>query len=182
MRDMMMSRIPLTNVIHAPPRVMAGTGDDLRFQPYAQIAYADPAHAPIVERFCRDIRRRTSLRVGPALAARDAPAADVWVELARDAELDAFPAPCGVPPAGDLTPDERYTLTISGDYVIVRSAKAAGVAHGLTTLAQLLATTAPDADGAVIGRRNASPTPHGLRGTASHSISSARSSLSTRCK
>jgi hexosaminidase len=69
--------------------------------------------------------------------------------LGHDADLDALPSPIGVTPAGGVPPDERYSLTIAGDHIVVRSVEAIGAARGLTTLLQLLATASPDAKGAV---------------------------------
>ena len=64
----------------------------------------------------------------------------VRLELAHGDELGTLPAPLGVSPTGDGPADERHSLAIDAGHVVVRAAEPAGVARGLTTLIQLLAT------------------------------------------
>ena len=67
----------------------------------------------------------------------------VRVELAGGEELGALAAPLGISPTGDGPADERRSMAIDADQVVVRSVEPVGVAHGLTTLLQLLAATRP---------------------------------------
>jgi hexosaminidase len=131
-------------VIPAPVRFDGGRGR-FRLRPGTRI-FCAAAVEPVVGRFCSEIARRTGLRLVPTA---DAPVPDepsVRIELAHGDELGALPAPLGVSPAGDGPADERYSLTIDADQVIVRAAEPAGVARGLTTLTQLIAAVpAPSA-------------------------------------
>jgi hexosaminidase len=65
----------------------------------------------------------------------------VTIELADGDDLLALPAPVGLSPAGDGPADERHSLVVGGDQVVVRAVEPVGVACGLTTLIQLLAAT-----------------------------------------
>jgi hexosaminidase len=133
-------------VIPAPVRFDGGAGR-FAFRPGTRIVYADPGVAPIVERFCSEIARRTGLRLAP-VAGRPGPGQPgVRIELAAGHELDALPAPLGLSPTGDDPADERHSLVIHADQAVVRAAEPAGVARGLTTLIQLLAATPPGSAG-----------------------------------
>jgi hexosaminidase len=134
-------------VIPAPVRFDVGAGPGFAFRPGTVVGYADTAVAPIAGRFCSQITRRTGLRLAPAAGrpAPDEPA--LTIELAAGDNLRALPAPAGLSP--DSSADERYSLVIDGDQVVVRAAEPAGVARGLTTLIQLLAA-APQAGGGEI--------------------------------
>jgi len=129
-------------VIPAPVRFDGGEGR-FAFRPGTRIAYADPGVAPIAERFCSEITRRTGLRVAP-VAGRPGPGQPcVSIEPATGDELGALPAPQGLSPTGDGPADERHSLVIDADQAVVRAAGPAGVARGLTTLTQLLAAAPP---------------------------------------
>jgi hexosaminidase len=132
-------------VIPAPVRFDADGGRGFAFRPGTAVECADPAVAPVAERFCAQITRRTGLRLAPVAGgpAPDEPA--VTIELASGDDLRSLPAPAGLSPAGDRRADERYSLMIDGDQVVVRAVEPVGVARGLTTLVQL-AAAAPPAD------------------------------------
>jgi hypothetical protein len=70
----------------------------------------------------------------------------IVASLGDDADLDRLPAPLGLHPAGTAR-DERYLLAIDRAGIRLRAPEPAGVARGLTTLLQLIATAAPDARG-----------------------------------
>jgi hexosaminidase len=138
-------------VIPAPFRVETGSGE-FRFRSGIRVEYADAALRPIVERFCREVSRRTGLQFEAKMpegetGTDDAPS--IRIDVADHSDLAALPPTIGVSPIADVIPDERYSLTVSGDGVEVRAREPAGVARGLTTLLQLLATTPGQADGAV---------------------------------
>jgi hypothetical protein len=120
-------------VIPAPVR-FDGDAGQFTLRSGTTVAYTDPAVAPIVERFCSEITRRTGLRLGP-LAGNPGPSEpSVRIELATGDELGVLPAPLGVSPTGDGPADERHALAINGDRVVVRAVEPVGVARGLTTL------------------------------------------------
>jgi hexosaminidase len=127
-------------VIPAPVR-FDGDGGELAFRSGTTIAYANTRVAPIVERFCVEVTRRTGMRVLPLAGNPGSNEPSVRIELATGDELQALPAPTGVSPTGDGPPDERYSLTIDEHQVVVRAAEPVGVARGLTTLIQLVAAT-----------------------------------------
>ncbi len=109
------------------------------FRPGTAVGYTDTGLAPLVGRFCSQIARRTGLRLAPR-AGRPAPdGPSVTIELAARDDLRALPAPIGLTPAGGGPGDERHSLVIDGDQVVVRAVEPVGVARGLTTLIQLLA-------------------------------------------
>jgi hexosaminidase len=113
---------------------------------------SEPSLARTAERFRAEVARRAGLKLAPIRLAARKPARDrpfIRVELARDSDLDLLPAPLGVSPAGELA-DERHSLSISSDGIVVRGIESAGVARGLTSVLQLLSTVTPAADGAVV--------------------------------
>jgi hexosaminidase len=134
-------------VIPAPVRFDPGPGR-FAWRPDTRISWADPAVAPLVERFCAEIGRRTGLRLTPRAGdpAPDEPPA-MRIELGIDDDCAVLPAPQGLPPAGGAPPDERYSLAVEPGQVVLRASGPAGVARGLTTLVQLAATADRD-DGA----------------------------------
>jgi len=143
---------PNAQVIPVPLNVVPNIGQ-LRVQHGVRVEYCDATLKPIVERFCRDVARRIGLQLEAVQTARGAPADDVpsiQVELHGCADLDALPAPIGISPMGRVTPNERYSLKIDADQIVIRGVEPIGAARGLTTLVQLLATTPPEADGAVV--------------------------------
>jgi hexosaminidase len=124
-----------------------GDGGEFVFRSGTTVAYADTDVSPIVERFCAEIARRKGLRL--ASMAGDADEPSVRIELASGDDLGGLPAPLGISPAGDAPPDERHSLAIDRDQVVVRAGEPVGVARGLTTLTQLLAA-APSTNAAEI--------------------------------
>jgi len=128
-------------VIPAPVRFEVGGGREFMFRPGTAVGYADPGLAPIARRFCSEITRRTGLRLAPRAGHPVPGEPSVKIELAAGDDIRALPAPTGLSPAGDGPADERYSLVIDGDQVVVRAMEPIGVARGLTTLIQLLAAT-----------------------------------------
>ena len=135
-------------VIPATVRFDAG-GRGFAFRPGTAVRYADTAAAPVAERFCAQITRRTGLRLAPAAGSLAPDEPGVTIELASGDDLRSLPAPTGLSPASDGSADERYSLMIDGDQVVVRAAKPIGVARGLTTLIQLVAATPPTGGGEI---------------------------------
>ena len=128
-------------VIPAPARFDSDGGRGFAFRPGTVVAYADPGIAPVAGRFCAQIARRTGLRLVPVRGGGPAPAEpSVTVELAATAELAGLPATAGLSPGGGDPVGERYSLVIEEGQVVVRAAEPAGVARGLTTLLQLVAS------------------------------------------
>src|SRR5207249_3584267 len=68
----------------------------------------------------------------------------VTIELGPGREPGGLPAPAGLSPGGGDPAGERYSLVIEDGRIVLRAAEPAGVARGLTTLVQLVAT-APSA-------------------------------------
>jgi hexosaminidase len=139
-------------VIPAPLNVASASGQ-LRVRNGVRVEYTDAALEPIVGRFCQDVARRTGLQLEAAQIAQGSPVdnvASICIELAGSADLDALPAPIGISPNGQIAQNERYLLQVCVDRIVVRGVEAIGVSRGLTTLVQLLATTPPGADGAVV--------------------------------
>ena len=129
-------------VIPGPARFEAGSGEFV-FRSGTPVAHAGAGLAPSVESFCREVARRTGLRLAPVAGDAPSSAPAARVELASRADAGVLPAPGGVSPAGDSPPDERYSLEIGAAQVVLRAEAPAGVARGLTTLLQLLATAPP---------------------------------------
>jgi hexosaminidase len=134
-------------IIPAPQQVTPAAGRFL-FGAGARVAYGDAALAPLAGRFCEDLRRRCGARARAVPAGTVAAAHEVTVGLSDDPGLAGLPAPLGLDPAG-TGGDERYALTIGEDGVTLRAREPAGVARGLASLLQLIATAAPAAGGAV---------------------------------
>jgi hexosaminidase len=126
-------------VIPAPVRFDVSGGRGFAFRPGTPIEYTDASITPVVERFCSQVTRRTGLRLA-LMGGNPVPGEpSVMIELAAAGELGVLPAPAGVSPGGGGPADERHSLVISGDQVVVRAVEPAGVARGLTTLLQLVA-------------------------------------------
>jgi hexosaminidase len=126
-------------VIPAPARFGVGAGR-FAWRPGTQVWYTAPGVAPIARRFCVQVTRRTGQHA-TAMAGSPGPGEPcVRIEPAAGGELRALPAALGVPPTGDGPPDERYSLSVDAGQVVLRAMAPAGVARGLTTLTQLLAT------------------------------------------
>jgi hexosaminidase len=136
----------MLSIIPAPLHVISGPGQ-FAFQSGTVIEASNPMLTPLVNRFCRDLARRTGLRARPM----HGPGGRCCrVELTHGAEFDAIPPPAGISPLGDFTPDERYSLKVDGEGILIRAVEPAGIERGLTTLLQLLATTPPGESGAVV--------------------------------
>jgi hexosaminidase len=122
-------------VIPAPVRFEVADG---HFTPRSgiQMAYGADELAPLAERCCKEISRRTGLRITPVANHPEPGEPAIRIELAAGNEL---PSPQGPSPGGGSAPDERYELTITAGQVLVRAAEPVGVARALTTLTQLLA-------------------------------------------
>ena len=127
-------------VIPAPVRFDATDADgQFALRSGTPIAYEAqaPELAPIAERFCEEISRRTGLHLAPVGQGRVGPdEPSVQIELTAEHE---GPPPQGLSPEGGSPPDERYDLTITAGQVLIRAAEPVGVARALTTLTQLLA-------------------------------------------
>jgi hexosaminidase len=136
-------------VIPAPVRFEVSAGPEFVFRPGTAVGYADPGLALVVERFCSQVTRRTGLTLEPAASdpAPDEPS--VKIELGTGGELATLAAPAGVSPAGRDPADERYSVAIDADQLVLRAVEPAGVARGLTTLMQLMVTS-PTASAAEI--------------------------------
>ena len=130
-------------VIPAPVR-FGHSGGRFVLRPGTRISYTATDVGPAVGRFCSEVTRRTGLRLAPVAGDPGPDEPSVRIELAAGDELGALPAPQGVSPTGDDPADERHSIAIDADQVVVRAAEPAGVARGLTTLTQLLAA-APSA-------------------------------------
>jgi len=127
-------------VIPAPARFEAGDGQGFAVRPGTTVAYADTAIAPVVGRFCEQVTRRTGLRLTPAPGDRVPDEPSVTIELAATNEPGGLPASAGLSPDGGDPARERYSLVIEDGQVVLRAAEPVGVARGLTTLIQLMAT------------------------------------------
>jgi hexosaminidase len=137
-------------VIPAPPRFEVRQERQFAFRPGTTVAYVDSRVAPMAERFCSEITRRTGLRLVPRAAHPVSDEPSVTIELGtRDDDIRALPAPIGLSPAVDGPADERHELVIGGDRVVVRAAEPVGAARGLTTLIQLLAAAPPASAGEI---------------------------------
>ncbi len=128
-------------VIPAPVRFDVGDGREFAFRSGTTVTYSAPGVATIIERFCSEITRRTGLRLGSMAGHPVLGEPSVTIELAAGGQLGALPASIGVSPTGDGPPDERHSLVVDADQVVLRAAEPAGVARGLTTLLQLVAAT-----------------------------------------
>jgi hexosaminidase len=132
-------RMMSSAVIPAPGR-LDHNGGEFAFRSGMTIAYIAVDVAPIVERFCLEVTRRTGLRVLPMTGNPGANEPCIRIELTTGDELQVLPAPRGVSPTGGGLSDERHSLVIDEHRVVVRAAEPVGVARGLSTLIQLLAT------------------------------------------
>ena len=127
----------ITPIIPAPARLRLAAGQ-FRLVPGATVAYRDPILAPLARRFAQDAVRRCgiALKVGPQRG-EQAPA--IVIDLGGDPDLAGLPAPLGLDPAGPPR-DERYALTVDRSGIRLRAREPVGVARGLTSLLQLIAT------------------------------------------
>src|SRR5689334_21711597 len=119
----------MTNPIIPTPVRFDGDGSRVRLRSGARIVYRADELAPTVERFSAEIAGRTGLRVAPLTGDPGADEPSVRLELAATDELGALPTPQGLSPTGDRPADERYSLTIDADRVVLRAAEPVGVAR-----------------------------------------------------
>jgi hexosaminidase len=134
------------SIIPAPLQVTPAEGT-FRFGGEATVACAAGDLAPVVARFCADFERRTGIRTKMVPAG----AGDITISLGEDPDLGVLPAPYGIDPE-DTPADESYALTITGAGITLVAAEAIGIAHGLTSLLQLAATTATATTATTAGR------------------------------
>jgi len=127
-------------VIPAPVRI-DHKGGEFALRSGTTIAYINSEVAPVVERFCSEVTRRMGLRILPITGNSGSNEPLIRAELTTGDELGVLPAPGGISPLGDRLSDERYSLVIDEHRVVVRGMEPVGLARGLTTLIQLLATT-----------------------------------------
>ena len=127
-------------VIPAPLRFDGDRGE-FTFRSGTIIAYTNTDVAPIVERFCLEVTRRTGLRILPMVGNPGSNEPCVTIDIVNGGELETLPGSMGLSPTGDGAPDERHSLTIDEHQVAVRAAGPIGIERGLTTLIQLLAAT-----------------------------------------
>jgi hexosaminidase len=125
----------LTPIIPAPARLRLAVGE-FRLVPGTTVAYRDPILAPLARRFAQDAARRCGIALEAGTGGR-APA--IVIDLGDDPDLAGLPAPLGLDPAGPSR-DERYALTVDGSGIRLRAREPVGVARGLTSLLQLIAT------------------------------------------
>ena len=128
-------------VIPAPARLHHNAGE-FALRSNTTIACINTELAPIVERFCLEIARRTGLRVRPMTGTSGSNEPSIRIELTTGEEIGALPVPRGDSPMGGRPSDERHSLVIDEHRAVVRAAEPVGVARGLTTLIQLVATAA----------------------------------------
>jgi hexosaminidase len=133
-------------IIPAPLQLRPAVGA-FRIGAGATVAYGGATLAALAERFCADLGRRCGIRARAVLTGTDGDH-HIAVGLGGGPGLTGLPTPLGLDPAGTLG-DERYELTIGGTGIALRAREPVGVARGLMSLLQLIATTAPAADGTV---------------------------------
>jgi len=124
-----------TPIIPAPARLRPAIGE-FQLVPGTTVAYRDPILAPLIHRFAQDAARRCGIALNVGTGER-APA--IVIDLGDDPDFAGLPAPLGLDPAGPPR-DERYALTIDRSGIRLRAREPAGVARGLTSLLQLIAT------------------------------------------
>ncbi len=127
-------------VIPAPAQFEARDRQGFAFRPDTTVGYADAAIAPLVRRFCAQVTWRTGLRLAPVHGDRAPDEPSVTINMAAAPEPGGLPAPAGLSPDGGDPAAERYSLLIEDGRVVLRAAEPAGVARGLITLLQLLAS------------------------------------------
>ena len=143
-----------TPIIPAPARLRPAAGE-FRLVSGATIAYRDPILAPQARRFAQDAARRRGIALDVGTGER-APA--IVIDLGDAPDFAGPPAPLGLDPAG--TPrDERYALTVDRSGIRLRAREPAGMARGLTSLLQLIATATATASAATTATTTATAVP-----------------------
>jgi hexosaminidase len=130
------------HVIPAPLRFKADSRQRFSCRSGMAVLYEDAALGPGIERFCSETARRTGIELISAAGQRISAEPSIRVELASGNDLTALATPRGVWPAGSGPADERHSLTIDEDQIVVRAVESAGALRALTTLLQLLAMRA----------------------------------------
>ena len=130
----------MSNVVIPSPGRVDHNGGEFAFRSGTTIGYINIEVAPIIERFCLEVTRRTGLRILPMTGNARSNELSIRIELTTADELGVLPAPRGISPMADRPSDERHSLVIDEHGVVVRAAEPVGVARGLSTLIQLLAT------------------------------------------
>ena len=132
----------MTSVIPAPFRVEARSGE-FQLRSGVSVVYGRSTLAPLVERFCSEAERRTGLRFEPMIIdvkTEESTEPAFRIDIAEVDDLAVLPGTSGVSPVADVIPDERYALTIDANGIELIAREPVGIARGLTTLEQLLAT------------------------------------------
>ena len=143
---------PAHTVIPAPLKFDVDDAGTFVFRSGTTVVHAQAGLGSIVERFCSAVARRTGIRLAPIVGHGETGEPSLVLEIADDEEISGLPGPTGIWPAGDGPDDERHSITITDTRVVVRAAGPIGVARGLTTLLQVLAT-APIGDAVGISVR-----------------------------
>jgi hexosaminidase len=136
-------------VIPAPLRFEAAGEREFAFRPGTTVTYADYGLAPMAERFCAQVTRRTGVRLVPR-AGRPVPDEPSVRDRARGRGRHPGAPRAGRSLTGRRRPGRRTAR--AGDRrrsVLVRAVEPAGVARGLTTLIQLLAAAPPAGGGEI---------------------------------
>jgi hexosaminidase len=118
------------NLMPMPSKVQLGTGAlpiGASF-PVAIEGYREPRLERALERFCRDLSRRTGLFIGMKIV--DASKATLVIHAERASK-----------PVQDLREDESYVLDVDASGAKLTAQNPLGVMHGLQTLLQLVAIT-----------------------------------------
>jgi Glycosyl hydrolase family 20, domain 2 len=125
-------------VIPAPVRLTPGAGE-FRLDPAAAVVYRDPVLGPLARRFAADVGRRCGIPLRTVPSGPEDATQAIVIGLGQDPDFARLPAPLGIDPAG--TPgDERYLLAIDQHRITLRAREPAGLARGLASLVQLIAT------------------------------------------
>ena len=91
----------MNNAVIPVPRRFDQIGGEFAFQSGTTIDYVNIDVAPIVERFCLEVTRRTGLRVLPTTGSPGSDKPSIKVELTNGDELGILPAARGISPIGD---------------------------------------------------------------------------------
>jgi hexosaminidase len=128
----------ITPIIPAPARFRAAAGE-FRLGWGATIGYRGPMLATLAQRFGQDLGRRCGIPLQAVPLGDGGRAPEIVIDLGDDPDFAGLPAPLGLDPDGPLR-DERYALTVDRSGIKLRGREPAGVARGLTSLLQLIAT------------------------------------------
>ncbi len=136
----------MTAVIPAPLHQEPASCGSFTLRPGDGISFCDEALASLARTFCHDLHADTGLQLVPTAAEPSA----VHLELADAVdELRDLPATHGISPTDGDPAAERYALDIGPEGVRIRATAPEGLFRGLTTLRQVIATTARPHDVAV---------------------------------